>query len=350
MRNVLIALLTFVFIVTTTLLVVSPKTTPEMPASAEAPIAEILDVELNGAKQRILIRGHDLANPVLLHVHGGPGGPDQAILRSKNFDLEDLFTVVYWDQRGAGASYSADASMNDLSLSQIVADGLALSEYLLDRFDKNNLYLQGHSWGTLVATHMATERPTLFAAYFGIGQMADAKHSERLSYNYTVEQATQAGNKEALDKLASLGPPPYPGREEWIRAVGIERTLMRHYEKPDGSIFMSMPDTYLTFTLYRGYSIPDKLNALKGSEVSLGKLWMDAINANLTTTHRRFDIPVYFFQGRYDQHTVTQVAKAYFDVIDAPQKEYFEFASSAHWPHVDEFERYRSIVKRLSEL
>ncbi|WOJ95894.1 alpha/beta hydrolase [Congregibacter brevis] len=349
MRNVLIALLLFVFTVTTTLIVVSPKTTPKMPRSAAAPIAEILDIEVNGANQRILMRGQNRTNPILLHVHGGPGGPDQAILRSKGFDIEDLFTVVYWDQRGAGASYFADASTDDLSLEQIVEDGLAVSEYLLDRFDKDKLYLQGHSWGTLVATHMATERPKLFAAYFGIGQMADSRRAELLSYNFTVQQLTQAGDQKALHELESLGPPPYPSPEEWLRAVGIERTLMRPLEKPDGSIFMSMLDTYLTFTLYRGYSISDKLNALRGSEISIDKLWTDAINADLMTTHRRFEIPVYFFQGRYDQHTVTEVAKAYFDVIDAPQKEYFEFASSAHWPHVNEFERYRSILKRLSQ-
>lgn len=347
MRKVITLIIVLAIGIGTTLVLLSPKTTPSINADGTASIAEVLDLEINGATQRILIRGQDLDNPLLLHVHGGPGGPDQAILSAVKFDIEDLFTVVYWDQRGAGASYHADAPVEDLSLAQIVADGITLSEYLLGRFEKDRLYLQGHSWGTLVSTHMATRRPNLYVAYFGIGHIANSKRAEKLSYSYTLEKATQAGDQKTVDKLAEIGGPPYASREEWNQTVAIERALMQPYEKPDGSLFMSMFDIYRTFTFYRGYSITDKLNSLSGSAVSLEKLWMEAIDADLISTHRRFEIPVYFFQGKYDQHTVTKVAKEYFELIEAPQKAYFEFSESAHWPHVDEFERYRNLVEGL---
>lgn len=38
-----------------------------------ASIAEIRDLPVNGARQRLIIRGADTANPILLRVHGGPG-------------------------------------------------------------------------------------------------------------------------------------------------------------------------------------------------------------------------------------------------------------------------------------
>lgn len=328
-----------------TLAIVSPQSTPAIEASESTQsIAEIVDVDINGSSQRLLIRGHDAGNPILLHVHGGPGGADQAMLRAYNFDLEDQFTVVYWDQRGAGASYSDDAPLADLSLKQIAADGVSVTEYLLSRFGKEKLFLQGHSWGTLVSVHMISERPELFAAYFGIGHIANSKRAELLSYQFTMQSAVIVGDQETINKLEEIGSPPYTTPEDWTNTVMIERGLMQPYEMPDGSQFMSMADIYRIFTLYRGYSIGDKLNSLAGSQTSIEKLWLEAIDADLFNTHTEFEIPVFMFQGKYDQHTVTSVAREYFEQINAPEKQYFEFEHSAHWPHLREFEKYRELV------
>jgi len=68
------------------LLIISPQETKSFIEQdggiAENSIAEIRDVEINGVTQRLLIRGLNRNNPLLLHVHGGPGGADQAIVRS----------------------------------------------------------------------------------------------------------------------------------------------------------------------------------------------------------------------------------------------------------------------------
>jgi len=313
-------------------------------------IAEIHDIEINGVSQRVLIRGENLANPVLLHVHGGPGGVDQAVIRGSGVTLEDIFTVVYWDQRGAGASYRAmktNDMINSLTLEQIVDDGVELTRYLRERFQKQKVYLQAHSWGTLVGVHMISKAPNYFHAYFGIGQMADSRRSEKLSYSFTLNQAKLADDKKALAALQKIGSPPYQDDADWISNVMIERGLLHQYELPDGSETLSMFDTYKLFTLYREYSLMDKLNSLAGVEMSMQQLWMEAINANLFLTHTTFSIPVYIFQGKYDKHTVTEVALDYFQAIAAPHKEYFDFSESAHWPHIKEQAKYKSIVEKI---
>lgn len=346
----LLASLVLGVVIALALVVVSPQRTPPIAAKGTtSSVAEVIDVEINGSVQRLLIRGENTGNPLLLHVHGGPGGADQAMLRAHDFDLEDLFTVVYWDQRGAGASYSSDDPLAALSLDQITQDGIAVTEYLLAKYNRDTLFIQGHSWGTLVSVHMISDRPDLFNAYFGIGHIANSKQAELLSYQFTMESARQAGDQDTIEALESIGSPPYSTPEEWTQTVAIERGLMQPYEMPDGSQLLSMIDIYRIFTLYRGYSISDKLNSLRGSQVSVQRLWMEAINANLFETHLNFEIPVFFFQGKYDQHTVTSVARDYFDEIDAPEKQYFDFEHSAHWPHLREFDRYRSLVESLRD-
>jgi len=58
-------------------------------------IAEIRTINLNGIPQRLLIRGQDTRNPILLHVHGGPGGADQAIVRFAQM-VERLKIFLRW--------------------------------------------------------------------------------------------------------------------------------------------------------------------------------------------------------------------------------------------------------------
>jgi len=66
-----------------------------------ASIQEARFVKLGGVDQWITIRGSNRNNPVLLVVHGGPGDA-QSSLRSTYAVYEKDFTIVQWDQRGAG--------------------------------------------------------------------------------------------------------------------------------------------------------------------------------------------------------------------------------------------------------
>ncbi len=355
MLKIVTRLLQLIFVVAIATIVVlllfSPqKTTPFLDANNKLlpqSIAEIRTVNLNGVEQRLLIRGEDVRNPLLLHVHGGPGGADQATIRSSGKTIEDIFTVVYWDQRGAGASYNSSTNPDSLSLKKIVEDGVVLSELLSKEFDKEKIYLQGHSWGTLVSIHMISIAPDLFRAYFAIGQIANSKQAELLSYNHTLDAAQKAGDNKTLKALKKIGKPPYKEDQYWIDVVLVERGLMKPYEIPGEEQLFSLADIYKGFIFYPEYSIKDKWNALQGSKVSMQELWLEAINANLFKSHPNLSVPVYVFQGKHDKHTVTEVAKDYYQTVDAPHKEYFSFDNSAHWPHLREYEKYRSILKRI---
>ncbi len=133
-KNIGLVLGVFMVFIIAFLFYVSPqKTTAFEDKDGQAivnSIAEIKTIPINGHPQRLLIRGKDKNNPVVLHVHGGPGAPDYPFFGAAN--LEDNFTICYWDQRGAGASYSADIPANSMNLDNIVEDGIAVTKFLKD--------------------------------------------------------------------------------------------------------------------------------------------------------------------------------------------------------------------------
>lgn len=352
MKKVGVIILTIVAILFLILVIVSPQKTEKFKDLngdlIEKSIAEIKTVRINGVNQRLLIRGKSLSNPILLHIHGGPGSPDYPLLKRKGHNLEDIFTVCYWDQRGAGASYINNLSVDSMNLEMITKDGIEISEYLLEFFKKEKLYVEAHSWGTIVGIQMIQKRPKLFQAYFGIGQIANSRKAEQLSYDFVWKEAKEENDQKVLKQLSEIGRPPYKSNSDWIQKCMRKRKLLKKYLPSNYTENLSMFNQYKDFVFYPEYSISDKWSALKGDSYSMTNLWQEAIDFNLYDV-TEYEVPIYFFQGIYDKITVTSIVKEYFEEIRAPIKKYFEFENSGHYPHLDEFEKYKCIVQKLAE-
>ena len=123
-------------------------------------IASLEKVTLNGTEQWITIRGEDVANPVLLNLGmGGPGGGGFAT-RTQFEPLERYFTVVSWDEPGTGKSIGA-VPFDQLTKQRFVEDGRALTEWLLQRFGQQRIYLYGVSWSSILGIWLIQEHPEL---------------------------------------------------------------------------------------------------------------------------------------------------------------------------------------------
>ncbi len=75
----------------------------------------------------LMVRGTSTENPVLLFLAGGPGGSERGAMRRHLPGLEEHFTVVTWDQRGAGTSYPELDPTETITLDGYVSDIIELT-------------------------------------------------------------------------------------------------------------------------------------------------------------------------------------------------------------------------------
>ncbi len=290
-------------------------------------IESLEKIKLGGIDQWIFIRGWDRANPVLLHLHGGPGSADISIARFFDTELVKHFVVVHWDQRGAGKSFSPDIPPESMKREQFVADIRDLAEMLRKRFNVEKIYLVGHSWGSEIGALAVSRYPELFQAYVGVAQVVEDSEQERISYQFVLDRARETGNQEAMQELQQIGPPPYDDVSEfmvqrrWLeRFGGVSRSEKTEF----GALIkmaLSSPD----------YSLRDAVKFFRGQEFSSAHLWRESLNTNLFQQAPRIDVPVYIFSGRYDYNSPFEEAQRYYQALDAPQgKHFIWFENAAH--------------------
>ena len=87
----------------------------------------------------------DPANPVVITLHGGPGGDYRSILSLQA--LADEYFVVFFDQRGSGLSPRVDPA--EITIESALADLDSIVEYF-GKGEKVNLV--AHSWGAMLAS------------------------------------------------------------------------------------------------------------------------------------------------------------------------------------------------------
>ncbi len=306
-------------------------------------IAEKTFVNINGVEQGLFIKSKDAGNPVLLYLHGGM--PDYFLTQQYPTHLEDDFTVVWWEQRGAGISFHNDLPQETITQEQLIADTLAMTNYLRQRFGQEKIYLMGHSGGTFFGIQVAAQAPELYHAYIGVAQMVNTRKSEKLAYDYMLQAFKMNGNTDMVRRLEAAPvtltdgtPPAYLAlRDGAMHSLGIGTT---HAMK---SIVTGIFFPSLTF---REYTLLDKVNLWRAkARNGVSVLWEESLTTDLSQTLPTLELPVYFFEGIYDYTCNYTLAKAYFDKLEAPVKGFYTFAQSAHSPIFEEPAKAQKILR-----
>ncbi len=140
-----------------------PRTVDEDPS--------LPSLEVNGTNLHLQTFGNS-ENPVLIFLHGGPGGDHRSLLRLKDryndYSLVDEYYCVFYDQRGAGLSRrhglledAFDHDVKELFPEVYLADLHAIVEHFSP---DDKVILMGHSWGGAHATYYVNTYPEKVAA------------------------------------------------------------------------------------------------------------------------------------------------------------------------------------------
>ena len=318
-----------------------PSLTPvdavQMPAatacsSPDAPIAEAGFVPLGGIEQWVTITGRRCGNPILQFLHGGPGNPLSPYADALYSTWEDDFTLVQWDQRGAGRTFGRNPPPDDvpLTVARMSDDGIALAEYLTRRLGQSKVVVIGGSWGSILAVHMVKARPDLFHAYVGFSQVVGSTENQAATYTRLLRLSRDAGDTPIVESLETMGPPPWTNP----RHPGVVRRATRLYE---GRVTDPAPEHW-----WRRAPDADtpELRAQEEQGEEYSYLQFVGLEGNgmyqrvdLPALGTRFDVPVFIVQGAEDLVTTAEVTQAYFDEIEAPEKALVTVPRTGHDPN-----------------
>ncbi len=303
--------------------------------------ASLEKINLGGVDQWLIIRGQSVDNPVLLFLSGGPGGSDAGRVLRFNQELEKHFVVVIWEQRGCGKSYFSIGTDPNMSVDRYVADITELSETLRTRFHKDKIYLMGHSWGSILGIKAIQQRPDLFYAYIGSGQMVNLKETGQTIYKMLLDNAEKTGDVKYAKELKDLGEPPYSGSNPFLKYMRVNYRAYGIFEEPHIKSERFRKERGLTESvLIPEYGWLDRVGWFLAQMYTFNKVIPQLQDFDFRKDALELKVPVYFMLGRHDVRSNYWLAEDYFNKLQAPNKKLFMFEDSGHdmiWQETDKF-------------
>ncbi|MGQ0649338.1 MAG: alpha/beta fold hydrolase [Gemmatimonadaceae bacterium] len=282
-------------------------------------------LEIGGIEQWITIRGEDRTHPVLLLLHGGPGDATNPWGYAAFRSWLKHFTVVQWDQRGAGRTLGKNGPSlaSTITIERMVQDGIELVEVLRRELKQEKIILVGHSWGSTLGVFMVKARPDLFAAFVGTGQVANPARNYAVAYNELLKAAETLGEQRAIRELRQVGPPPWSDG----RGYAVQRKWANLFEGADVFLFST-----LGLALGApGYSARDVNDWLDGQNLSAERLVPQTSALEARALGGEFAVPVFVIQGAKDFTTPTSLARSFVNSIRAPRKAFVAIEGGGHF-------------------
>jgi len=305
-------------------------------------ISSLERIDLGGINQSVLIRGHDINNPVLLFIHGGPGYSTIPLVSSINSNLEEHFIVVNWDQRGTGKSLFWGMNKDSISMDLIEQDLHQLVGILKSRFNKNKILLVGHSWGSIIGLKSISKHPKDYSAYIGVGQVINSEASDKIIYDFCLKSAIKENNEKAIKQLEGISDLISRKKMNWNEAFVLYNWL--NYYEGGYKGRSDIKNLNKLFIEREEYSHIDLLRKRVGISLSLLFLKEELEEVNFYTESTKYEIPIFFCLGKYDYQTPSVLVEEYFNIIKSPYKEIMLFNNSAHYPLFEEPDKFNNYL------
>lgn len=285
-------------------------------------------VRINGIDQFLFHLGTSFDNPVMLYLHGGPGSVESLLTGLFQDKWEEIYTVVHWDQRGAGKTLTRNSDKLP-TVELMLQDLFEVVQYLKKKYNKKKIVLFGHSWGSVLGSIFIRKHPEEIEYYIGAGQIISMMENEQVGYNKIKELIEQAGDKKSLKKLESIG--EYPGGKVVFDKVLKVRKLQGKY-KVGLELGMDIWIAVFKSPVFKFSDIIAFMKSFKANSKVLSFLG----SFNLRTEAKEYKVPVYYVLGGNDWLAPYVIAEDYFKEINAPNKEVFIIPNAGHFLMMDQ--------------
>lgn len=305
-------------------LVLAAALAPGAGCAASVGVAFETWIPSDDARLYALVRGEDPQAPLMIWLHGGPGGAERPLFRDFDSGLERDLIVTYFDQRGAGRSYDPHADLRRLTIAQHLADLDRVVDALRQRLGREKVTLVGHSWGSVLGLLYLQAHPEKVAAFVGVGQVVATIAGQQSQAAFVREQAQRLGDKHALETLERVGSPPWSGRDVLVVSRLLDRLGGAYHMRPNEAAATAK-------AMLHGYVSPwGIVRLIQGNNTSLEAMSPELAGLDLRRQVTRVEAPVAFLLGRFDRVADSTLAAAYFETLAAPAKRLVWFERSAH--------------------
>ncbi|WP_299184671.1 alpha/beta hydrolase [uncultured Aquimarina sp.] len=285
-------------------------------------IDTLLTPEIGGIKQVVKIKTDDSKKPVLLFLSGGPGSSMMNTANDFTNILRNKYTIVQWDQRNAGRTLELNSSPTQPSVEQMEKDTYQVISFLIKELNQDKIYLLGSSWGNVLGFYIVENHPEMLHSYYAVNPVISQLKSEMELLK--ILKIHFKDNTIASKELANVNIP---------FKIDEDLFFIRKW------LFYKEGKEYVTSDNFKD-------GFLKWSE-TWSPVWNEVMDIDLPKTLKKVNCPVYFFVGKNDIQTSTEITKNYFEQLKAPKKDLFLFENSGHQIHHDEPEKFQNTIIQI---
>jgi pimeloyl-ACP methyl ester carboxylesterase len=303
-------------------------------------------IKINGIEQYLLHYISEPALPVMLFLHGGPGMAESTFAYTFQKGLSELFTIVHWDQRGAGKTLTKNKkNSNYPTIDKLLEDLLEVVRYLKKKYAKEKIVILGHSWGSMLGTLFVQKHPQEVLYYIGAGQLVDVIENEKAGYKKLRQLIIAAGNQKDMARLVKIGDYPESNYEKpMIKKIQAIRILQGKYKI--GMNFGPIIKALLKSPIFQ---LSDLSSLFKGMSNNKG-LWNFMFSSSLYSESRTYAVPVFYILGADDFQAPYTIAERYFNTLEAPSKKLFIMKGAAHFMMLDQPNAFTQILSEICAL
>lgn len=311
-------------------------------------IDEEVYINLGGQEQYVLMRGMNKNNPVIIYLHGGPSSPDSFVSYGFTDYLIDDYTIVTWDQRGCGKTYfhniNNDSNNTTVNYEQSIEDLNALVDYTLEYFNKQQVIILGHSYGTILGSEYSLRYKEKVSAYVAIAQVTSIEKTDLYSYQDALDKAEIAGDDTSELVKAYEN---FVINNDLINLMNLRRLTSKYHKSEilDKTLNMALFSPYFGIDDLKWFI---KQNGNAEEYFSLNQSLFDyTLIFDAYKNELNYDMPVYFISGTCDWICPIDSVNEYANAISAPNVEMVTIEGCGHNVQYSEPELFSVKLKEL---